>query len=377
MKKHLLGIIFCTTVAVISGCYTYQAPESASAGKKLKVGYYVDSGSQGNGVFQWAQLLFYSPELEVKMLDGKDIRDGGLDGLDLLLIPGGSSYLQMKSLKEDGKKKIQDFVRNGGAYVGICAGFHCTLDRKERIQLMPYKYLQGAGGAAAVLAMDLSEKGGKILGVNPGRYMVRYSHGPISKPASWSHGEAETLGSYKSTVGPIGRAGGNFFDAPAVIYGNFGKGKVIATSFHPESHVDNHALAMGCIYAVTGVKAVPQFPKRNYRPIRVAFVCKTTIGKAPIERMLELDKHPDLDVIFASNFSDGTLRHVDVLVIPDALDSKNIAFAKQNREHLKKFMDNGGKVLVSGKEAQAFEKHANLIEIPAGESFVAEALKKP
>ena len=378
MKRYFFKVLLCIQVLTFAaGCTTVDSAKVENPGKKLKVGYFVGSGSRGNGVFNWAQLLFYSPQLDVELLDSKDIRNGKLDRLDLLVIPGGSSHSQAKALQKSGKKKIQDFVRNGGSYVGICAGFHCTLDREERLQLMPYKYLQGAGGAVAVLPMDLSEKGGNILGVKPGRYLVQYSHGPISKPAEWDKGSAETLGVYKNTIGPHGRPGGKFFNAPAVIYGNYGKGKVVATSFHPESHVSNHQLAMGCIYAVTGVKAVPVFPKRNYRPVRVAFVCKTTIGKEPIKRMLELDRHPDIDVIFASNFDGGILDHVDALVVPDAVDSLNIKLAKDNREYLKKFMDRGGRVLVSGKEAEAFEKHANLVEIPAGESFVEEVLKKP
>lgn len=380
MKKNFVKIMLAATVSVsiFTGCSTCPATAKAevkTTAKKLKVGYYVDEGSRSNGAFQWAQLLFYSPELDVTLLVAEDIRAGKLDGLDLLVIPGGSSASQVKALGDEGKKKVQDFVRNGGAYVGICAGFHCTLDRKERLQIMPYKYLQGAGGAGAQLAMELSEKGGKILGVKPGRYYVRYSRGPISKPASWDKGNAETLGVYKGTVGPHGRPGGNFFDAPAVIYGNYGKGKVIATSFHPEGHITNHEMAMGLIYAVTGVKAKPVFPKRNYRPIRVAYITYTTIGKAPMERMLELDRHPDIDVILTSSFSEGILNHVDVLVVPDAIDSKNIALAKSPA--VLNFLNKGGKVLSSGEEAKAFPKHKNFVEVPVGKSFVEEVLKKP
>lgn len=379
MKRNFVKVMLAAAVsaAVFTGCSSCPAPARAEVktAKKLKVGYYVDEGSRSNGAFQWAQLLFYSPELDVTLLVAEDIRAGKLDGLDLLVIPGGSSASQVKALQDEGKKKVQDFVRNGGAYVGICAGFHCTLDRQERLQIMPYKYLEGAGGAGAQLAMDLSEKGGKILGVKPGRYYVRYSRGPISKPASWDKGNAETLGVYKGTVGPHGRPGGNFFNAPAVIYGNYGKGKVVATSFHPEAHITNHEMAMGLIYSVTGVKAKPVFPKRNYRPIRVAYWTPSTIGKGPMERMLELDRHPELDVILTSTFSEGILEHVDVLVVPDAIDAKNIAIAKSPA--ILKFMNKGGKVLSSGAEAKAFPKHKNFVEIPVGKSFVEEALKKP
>jgi len=125
------------------------------------------------------------------------------------------------------------------------------------------------------------------------------------------------------------------------------------------------------------VKAVPEFPRRNSRPVRVAFVTGTTVGKDPIRRMLELDRHPDLDVIFTSNFTEGILDHVDVLVIPDAHDRKNIDFIKANQGYLQTFMERGGRILVSGVEAQAVKKHRNLVEVPAGQSFVPEALKAP
>ena len=381
MKRNFVKVMLAAAVsaAVFTGCSTCTTPAKAEvkAEKKLKVGYYVDNGSRSNGVYQWLQLLSYSPQLDLTLLMAEDIRAGKLDELDLLVIPGGSSESQVKALGAEGKKKVQDFVRNGGAYVGICAGFHCTLDRDERLQLMPYKYLKGAGGAAAKLAMDLSEKGGKILGVRPGRYYVRYSLGPISKPASWDKGNAETLGVYKGTVSPNGRPGGNFFDAPAVIYGNYGKGKIVATSFHPEAHINNHDMAMGLIYAVTGVKATPIFPKRDYRPVRVAFITNTTIGKEPMQRMLELDRRSDIDVILTTDFTEGLLRHVDVLVVPDAIDAKNINLAKTAKHNLEEFLNNGGKILVSGAEAKAFPKHRNVVEIPAGKSFVEEALKKP
>ena len=94
---------------------------------------------------------------------------------------------------------------------------------------------------------------------------------------------------------------------------------------------------------------------------------------------LELDRHPDIDLMLAgkADLNAGILDHVDVLVIPDAFDNKNIDFAKSNASALTAFMDKGGKLLVSGVEAKAFPKHKNLVEIPAGKSFVNEALKKP
>ena len=95
--------------------------------------------------------------------------------------------------------------------------------------------------------------------------------------------------------------------------------------------------------------------------------------------MLELDRHPDIDLMLTgkADLNAGVLDHVDVLAVPDAFDSKNISFARDHVSELVTFMDKGGKVLVSGVEAKAFPKHKNLVEIPAGKSFVDEALKSP
>ena len=265
--------------------------------KRVKTGYYVDEGSRGSGVLHWARLLTYSPQIELILLDADDILSGKLNGLDLLIIPGGSSARQCAKLKKSGMEIVRRFVVAGGSYYGICAGFHCTLNRPERMRLMPFEYMSGAGGEVGILRVDITERGGKLLGVKPGRHLVHYSHGPISRPGKQpGPGWGEVLGVYKSTIGPIGRNGGNFLNAPAIIHGQFGKGRVIATSFHPEDNESSYEIGLGCIYAVTKVRPVPVFPKKNYRPVRVAFYSSATIGKRCIGEMLELDRQPDLDV---------------------------------------------------------------------------------
>ena len=381
MKTFFIGL---AAAIVLSGCTMFECEKNISensvayVGKKLKAGYYIGDGSSGHGVYWLARLLHYSPQLETVLLDGKDIQNGKLEGLDILVIPGGDSWRQSDDIGEKGSEKIREFVRKGGAYWGICAGFHCALNKPDRLRLVPYTYIDGVRGYKADLAIDVNKKGAEILGIKGGRYFVTYSNGPISKEINeWKHGRTETLAIYRSTVSSIG-VPSNFMNAPALIYGNYGKGKVIATSFHPESHVSNHGLAMGCIYAVTGLTPTPIFPKNNPRPLRVAYYTASTIGKAPINRMLELDKHPDIDIIFATTleFTEGLLNHVDALVVPDAYDHKNAGLAKGYKAMFKKFMDRGGRIYVSGKEAEAFEKHANLVVVPAGESFVPAVLNQ-
>ena len=368
----LLWTVSCTTVGGKTADQTLP--------RIIKTGFYVDSGSRSNGVLHWARLLTYSPQLELTVIDADDIRADELKKLDLLVIPGGSSRLQCEKMKPEGMEKVRDFVAAGGSYAGFCAGFHCTLNRPERLRLMPFEYCKGAGGNAASLAVDISEKGGKVMGLKPGRYMVRYSHGPIARPgAQPGKGWGEVLGVYKSTVGPVGKPGGNFFGAPAVIHGQFGKGKVIAASFHPESMISSHPIALGCIYAVTGVKPTPVWPRKNLRPVRVGFYGPAIVGKYCIRAMLALDRHPDLDVIFIDDFEiqRGMLDHLDVLVLPHGVETaykgrfKRPFFSGQ----IQNFIRRGALLLASGNAAQFLPPAPNAKRLPADADFVKYALE--
>ena len=148
---------------------------------KLKVGFYVDRGSRSGGTLRWAQILHYSPQFDVTLLDGQDLRNGKLDGLDLLVIPGGSSELQCQAMGEEGRAAVRRFVADGGKYVGICAGYHCALNSPGRIGLLPFVWMGSAG--ITTLKVELFDNAEKALGIPKGNYMVRYSKGPIAKPA--------------------------------------------------------------------------------------------------------------------------------------------------------------------------------------------------
>ena len=376
MKKIFL-ILMAAMAILFAGCKVVHEGCDFSA-KELKVGFFVDDGSRGGGVFKVARLLYYAPQLDVTMLDGKDIRDGKLDNLDLLVIPGGSSATQFKMMQASGAAKVREFVKKGGNYVGVCAGFHCTLNRPDRIALLPYVYLNKTSGAQATLTININEKGAKILDVKPGRYNVTYSQGPISKAGKkWEHGSAEVLGIYLNSVGLAGRKHYDYTGHPAILFGNHGKGKVVATSFHPENNVVNHCIFNGMIYAASGTKIRQVFPQKNPRPVRVAFYVGNTKGKERITRMLELDRHADIDVTLVTGtaVNDAIADHADVLVTvaPDSQAFRE--YVKQNKIYFDRFLNRGGKIIAAGSGIKAFEKHPDIINVPAGKSLVDAVLK--
>jgi glutamine amidotransferase-like uncharacterized protein len=72
--------------------------------------------------------MFKWMNLSVAFVYADDIRNGSLSDFDLLCMPGGWAYSFYEDLQEDGASKILDFVRSGGAYLGICAGAFYTCD---------------------------------------------------------------------------------------------------------------------------------------------------------------------------------------------------------------------------------------------------------
>ena len=366
-----LGAAVVFSLLSVNGCAA-AAPATQTAVQPaktvIKTGLFVDRGSAGSGVVRLARILEFSPELELTLLVGKDLRDGKLKDLDLLVIPGGDSEQQYESMQESGAEAVRKFVAGGGSYFGVCAGFHCTLYKPRRIGLLPFTHMKGGYGHRAPLVIDISEKGRKLLDLPEKRYTVTYSQGPIAIPCEQpGTGWGEQLGVYVNSVSSLWRPKFNFAGTPSIIHGQYGKGKVIATSFHPEYRMNTHVIAFGCIGAVTGVKPKPVYPVKCWRPIRVGFNTNA-LSREKIRQALDLEHQTDIDVNYDS-FTDGVLDHIDVLVITDGTEKVMDSFMKKNQALLTEFMDRGGKIIVTGSAAKSAPKHKNLTEFPVTASL--------
>jgi hypothetical protein len=64
-----------------------------------------------------------SPHYNFKLFSKNEVEDGFLDGVDMVVFPGGfgnsDSY---DTILKNNTKLITDFVKNGGRYLGICMG---------------------------------------------------------------------------------------------------------------------------------------------------------------------------------------------------------------------------------------------------------------
>ena len=368
--------IFLPALLLLASCRAVSVtPVETPASPQVRIGLYVDRGSSGGGVFHWANLIEFSPQAQLVTITGQDIRDGKLSSIDVLLMPGGYPTRQYGSMKPEGIALLREWVKNGGGYVGSCAGLTCALNHQARLRLLPFIRRPNSGGAPGNTQIEVSERGAQLLGVKPGKRIVTYASGPIPRPGKKPDptSTGEVLAVYKNSISYYGKAQGNMFDQPALVYGTLGKGKVIASSYHPEYRESTMDLSLGAIYAVCGVKLTPQFPEKSRRPIRVGVSASAMMGHEPIKAALALERRKHIDVRYFTlpNIDNGDLNHVDVLILPDGIAENNRNFFSRGErwEKLKRFMERGGIILASGNAATPLPDHRNLKKLPAGVDF--------
>ena len=356
MKR--LALLFCAA-AIVCGCTTTPLNPPCPEGKNavcasapqgaapLKVGVYADKGPGGIGAVEWFRLVDESPEMELHLLDGAAVRAGALDGLDLLVMPGGSSMDEFKTLGTNGVERMRAFVRNGGGYVGTCAGCCLLMDGpKNRARMMPWNS-SGSEGHTMFPTINLNAKGAKALGLKEGPHVMRYHGGPFLQPTTnviadahmeiWGTFDAEAT--FKGRINPKKK----MYGSGAVVGGTYGKGRVFVTSAHPEYFNGTLYVIEAALKYVTGRTIT--FPPRTRAPrvLSVGFLAKGISGVKTAETAVALARAKDLDLVLIDK--DGIARrrmdNIDALVVPSVVFKKD----KQIAAAIASFTARGGKVV--------------------------------
>ena len=384
MKR--LALLFCAA-AIVCGCTTTPLNPPCPEGKNavcasapqgaapLKVGVYADQGPGGIGAVEWFRLVDESPEMELHLLDGAAVRTGALDGLDLLIMPGGSSMDEFKTLGTNGVERMRAFVRNGGGYVGTCAGCCLLMDGpKNRARMMPWNS-SGSEGHTMFPTINLNAKGAKALGLKEGPHVMRYHGGPFLQPTTnviadahmeiWGTFDAEAT--FKGRINPKKK----MYGSGAVVGGTYGKGRVFVTSAHPEYFNGTLYIIEAALKYVTGRTIT--FPPRTRAPrvLSVGFLAKGISGVKTAETAVALARAKDLDLVLID--LDGIARrrmdNIDVLVVPSAVFVKN----KKVSEAISAFTARGGKVVYCSLGAK--DAPAGAVVSTSGDAVV-EAVRK-
>ena len=181
----------------------------------IKVAVYDDKGATGKGIPCVTEIMSRTADIKLTRLKGADIAAGGLKGYDLVMFTGGSGSAEAAGLGEKGREEVRDFVRNGGGYVGICAGAYLACSGFEwgvgvlNAKTVSSKWRRGQGEVkieGEAFGEKLTDRG------------VRYANGPIIKADVRKELPGfETLVSFRTELAENGTPVGVMVNAPAMV----------------------------------------------------------------------------------------------------------------------------------------------------------------
>jgi glutamine amidotransferase-like uncharacterized protein len=212
--------------------------DEASKSRPIRVALYADAGAAKTGSPKVKASLPKEEGFELKLVSAEEIRNGALDDVDVLIQPGGSGSKQAYALGEEGRKRIKDFVSNGGGYIGICAGsylasayYSWSLNLLDARVVDSEHWARGTGE----VTINLTPSGRKALETDKEQCVIYYGQGPLLAPAEKADiNDYEQLASYETEIAKRGAPTGVMKGTTAIARAEYGKGRVECFSPHPE-----------------------------------------------------------------------------------------------------------------------------------------------
>lgn len=243
----------------------------------LRVAVYDAAGTATSGPKNLRAIFREMKGTTAWQVGSEDIGEGTLKGFDLVVFPGGSGSKIAAAIGENGRREVKKFVDDGGGYLGVCAGAylaaanykwslgisnHKTFCEMREIPEVGRKSMWYRGGSSTV-QMELTDSGREILGDMKAQFPVRYHNGPIVSPAAREGLPGfEVLAHFRSEVSKYETQKGTMVDTPAIIAAEFGKGRVLCISPHPESSKELRPMvAKGIRWAAGKLERDPQVDK--------------------------------------------------------------------------------------------------------------------
>ena len=288
-RRHAGIAVLAAALLAIGGCCAF-SPVSAPE-RPLRLAVYVGDGARGIGVFRWLELTALAKDAETVPVDADAIRGGALDGVDTLIVPGGSSVTMAKTLGAAGRDRIKKFVARGGGYIGTCAG--CCLvmapnkARPVMLGFVPYTFGAAGGGQdRAELNIHFNERAEALAGIKKGNMRIKFSRGPVPVPARTATNDAiEVVATYAGDINAqTDKQRPSKAGQAAALAGTYGKGRVFVFAVHPEMDVDDHSALRGAFRYVTGREVTWTYPQRRRGQLTVGCRCGNKFGIASARR---------------------------------------------------------------------------------------------
>lgn len=234
--------------------------------ESIQVAIYDAGGTGGSGVQNVGRILESVPKFVIHHVGPADIQAGVLKQFDVVIFPGGSGSKEAAAMGPQGREAVIQFVKDGGGYVGICAGAYlATAKYGWSLALVNAKTFTGNREIPGVgvksmwyrgkgtVRMELTDEGREILGDLPGPVDVRYANGPILSPAG-KEGLPEyvPLAYFRTEIGLWEPQEGTMINTPAIVASKIESGRAIAISPHPESSTELEPLVQRAVAWAAG-----------------------------------------------------------------------------------------------------------------------------
>ena len=206
-----------------------------------KVGIYAGEGVDGLSALNLAEFFNAVAGTEISFLDGASVTAGGLDGLDMFVVPSGDGKKMSAAMDADGGfGKIRGFVKSGGSFLAVGNGSRTALAGAGA--LVPFTAAErredSVGTEICVRFKEAARKyfDGAKPGNGKGLAAMYYRNGPLMERTGEIDGaSAEIVAVYAgwySTEGPQSIA---MEGKGAAVAGRFGKGRVFLFGAQPET----------------------------------------------------------------------------------------------------------------------------------------------
>jgi len=238
MKNPILYFIFFALVVSMSSCVNSVEKEDGSI--KLQVGVFNGNGASTVCVFETIEALKIDSGIHPKEISAAQIMAGDLDGLDVLVFPGGSGSKEFNNLGLQAAEKVKEFAKQKNkGIVGICAGGYLLAATPDyaSLQLLPVQsireyYNRGRG----LISFSTNEIGNEIFPelATMNQAYVQYYDGPMYENIDSS--KFTILATINTDIATHeGYPKGVSIGKPAFGMMNYGQGRIIMTTGHPES----------------------------------------------------------------------------------------------------------------------------------------------
>lgn len=235
---------------ITADCSDVMTPPTDRRWGHTYVALYDDDGASEAGVQNLNRVFDSASDITVTHLAAHDIRPEVLTQFDAVVFGGGSGSKEAAAIGESGSVAVRQFVNEGGGYVGVCAGAYlCSAHYSWSLKLIDTHVLtgkrevEGLGaksmwyrGKSSNQKMQLTKEGQKLFPGIAEKVDVRYQNGPIISPKRYPDLKPYTvLAWFRSEKVLYPPQKGTMVNTPAIVTGEYGKGRVISISPHPEA----------------------------------------------------------------------------------------------------------------------------------------------